>query len=483
MADSRLRLRLGVFVAAALTALAGLVILFGGTPGVFSSKAKYVVIYPEAPGVAVGTPVRKSGVRIGEVTALDLDENTGHVRASIAVDKKHLPRTGEDATISRGILNGDTSIDFLPRLDPDNPQAVLPRGEPIPPGSEIKGIAPVTARSLIGQAQAVLPSAQESLGQIVGTARRLEQAVPKIEKAADEFAGLARSGRDLVPELRQTNARVQDLLGQPDPLRDPATVQAMLRELIELMKTIKPAAEEIRALIKQNGPELNRTLVSVRQAADSTNDVLNPDNRKAVAATLKNLQAGSDDLTKTIRLVAILTDSADRTLKSMTARLDQSEKTFDNLNRITTPLAGNSDQIAKDVSELARNLNALSAQLGGGQGGSFGKILSDPSLYHNLNDSAANAARVLARLEKVAQDLQVFSDKIARKPEVLGAGGVVRPSTGLKESPTAPLPPSAPLPIAPTTGGPLPPAVTPFPPVSSFKPGLGNDLPPPRREN
>src|SRR5439155_20255755 len=128
-------------------------------------------------------------------------------------------RTGEDAIFTRGILNGDTSIDFLPRTDPDNPQATLPRGDPIPPGSAIAGVAPVTARSLLGQAQAVLPSAQESLGQIVGTSKRLEQAIPKLERAAEEFGGLSRSAREFVPELRQTNARVQDLLGQADPAR------------------------------------------------------------------------------------------------------------------------------------------------------------------------------------------------------------------------------------------------------------------------
>jgi ABC-type transporter Mla subunit MlaD len=314
----------------------------------------------------------------------------------------------------------------------------------------------------------VLPSAQESLGQIVGTTKRLEQAIPKMEKAADEFAALSRSGREFVPELRQTNSRVQDLLGQPDPAEQ-ANIRALLKELVELMK--------------KNGPELNRTLVAVRQAAENTNEVLNAENRKAFAASLKNIQAGSDDLTKTIRLIALLSDQADRTLKVLTARLEQSEKAIENLNRITTPLAANADQISKDLAEMTKNLNAIAGQLGGGQqGGSLGKVLTDPALYQNLSESAANAARLLARMERVAQDLQVFSDKIARKPEVLGAGGVVRPSSGLKESPTAPLPPSSPLPIAPTAGGPVaPPTVTPIPPVSSYKPA--NDLPPPRRDN
>jgi len=36
----------------------------------------------------------------------------------------------------------------------------------------------------------------------------------------------------------------------------------------------------------------------------------------------------------------------------------------------------------------------------------------------------------------VLRDVEIFADKIARHPEQLGLGGVLRPSSGLKESPT-----------------------------------------------
>ena len=104
--------------------------------------------------------------------------------------------------------------------------------------------------------------------------------------------------------------------------------------------------------------------------------------------------------------------------------------------------------------------------------GTLQRVLADPSLYNNLNESAASAARVLARAEKIARDLEVFSDKVARRPEVLGVGGAVRPSAGLKESPLAPTP----QPPPPTVG----PIAAPIPPVpggvTSFKPGAWEDL-------
>ena len=35
-------------------------------------------------------------------------------------------------------------------------------------------------------------------------------------------------------------------------------------------------------------------------------------------------------------------------------------------------------------------------------------------------------------------DFETFADKLARHPEALGIGGVVRPGTGLKDPPTPP---------------------------------------------
>ena len=43
--------------------------------------------------------------------------------------------------------------------------------------------------------------------------------------------------------------------------------------------------------------------------------------------------------------------------------------------------------------------------------------------------------RIMPRLDRVMQDVEVFADKIARHPESLGVRGAVSPSAGLKEAP------------------------------------------------
>jgi phospholipid/cholesterol/gamma-HCH transport system substrate-binding protein len=44
--------------------------------------------------------------------------------------------------------------------------------------------------------------------------------------------------------------------------------------------------------------------------------------------------------------------------------------------------------------------------------------------------------KILPRLDRILRDMEVFSDKLARHPELLGLRGAIVPSIGLKESPS-----------------------------------------------
>lgn len=495
MADRTAKLRLGGFVAAALAALTGLTVLFGGAPQVFSNRARYLVTFGEAPGVGPGIPVRKSGVRIGEVSALDLDPDTGQVRVTVQVDKKYLPRTNEDATIFRGLLSGDTSVDFVPKTGPDG-QPVSTRGDVIPPDSEIQGVTPINPNQLVRQASGVLPTAQESMARILASVERFERAVPRVEKAFDEMGALARSGREFVPEMRRTNEKVQELLAFADDPRDPqgqqVTLKQTLAEVRDFLRTARPLVEDLRRIVRENEKDIGGTMRAIRGTAEGLSDILNPDNRKVIAELLKNVQAASGDLPRVVQLLAGVLGEGDKVVRQFNARLAQLEgvlKSADTAFRgiesaiqgfgavggaggafgSINSAAGQLEKTLIDVRELLRVV--------GRADGTLQKVIYDPSLYNNLNDAAVSLSRTLMRAEKAAADLQVFADKIARRPEVIGVGGAVRPSAGLKESPAAPLPggPIAPTPIHPV-GQVVPSYRIPQPPAGSASPP--SDLPP-----
>ena len=527
MAERNMRVRLGAFVAVAVAAFAGMVITFGGAPKLFSTSTKYAVYFPEAPGITAGTPVRKSGVRIGQVTAVDIDDDTGRVRLTVEIEGKHLPRQSEEPAISRGLLSGDTTVDFVPKVDDKgNP---LVRGDPYPPGAEIVGLPPLNTQRLISQAQGTIPNAQEALNQFTSTVAKFERVGPKAEKAIDEIALFVKSAREVVPELRQTNLRIQEFIGAANGADDqPGNLKTLTKDVQDFVKALKPLIDDLRVVLKDNQEDLTKTLKAFRTLTERAGDLLSDPNRKAVAEVLqilqtaagdilsaenrklvgdilKNVKEGSDDLTKTIRLAAVLADRAEGTLKELNttlkaggdvfkeagttvkevnARVAQAKTILDNVEKATKPLADNieptlknvakaADELAKTVADARQVIGLLSKSEG-----TLGKVVNDPQLYNQLVDAAANLNRTLIRAEKIAKDLEVFADKVARKPETIGVGGALRPSTGLKESPYAPVPGSTPYPPPAAGGGgggprPIPPvhggADDPIPPVSSFK--------------
>ncbi|MFM8274015.1 MAG: MlaD family protein, partial [Gemmata sp.] len=478
MAERALRMRLGLFMGASLVALAGLVVLFGGAPRVFSNEAKYSVLFPEAPGIGAGTPMRKSGVRIGQVTALELDPVSGQVRVRVSVDRKYLPRNSEEPIITRGLLSGDTAIDFLPRLGPDGQP--VPRGEEWPPGSEIPGVQPITPRSFIGPASTALVNAQQSLERMTKAFEKLDRIgdlSPKMETAIDETTGLIKDIRAFIPELRNTNKKIQSLIGdgpvpprpvmpvaavdagppcaaplppglvlaaaQPAPAEEP-NLRALIRDAQDALRTIKPAVDDFRATMRRLEPEISGAVKGARQAFDNVNDVLSPENRKQFAELLKSLNAVSANVQKFATSLGGFLDTAEKTVKNIDARVTEAGQVVADVRAVTRPLAARSEGIVTNVAESAGQLNKLLTDIRGvlttfgKENGSIQKLITEPGVYQNLDAASGSLARVLARAEKISRDLEVFADKVARRPELIGIGGALKGSAGLKESPGAP---------------------------------------------
>jgi len=286
---------------------------------------------------------------------------------------------------------------------------------------------------------------------ILNSMQRVEAAVPKMERAFDEVAALARSGREFVPELRRTNEKVQSLINLDDPKDEQGGIRATLAEFREFVKAARPLVDDMRKLVKDNSENVTGTIKAVREASEGVNDLLNAENRKALSATIKNFEQSSGDLTKAVKLATITLDSADKTFRNINERvtttervLREAEKAFKSIEAATKPIAENSDAILKNVAGAADALSKSLVEvrtalvvLNRGEG-TFQRVLADPALYNNLNDSAAALNRTLQRADKIAQDLQVFSDKVARRPEIIGVGGALRPSAGLKDAPCAP---------------------------------------------
>jgi len=395
MNDSAFKFRIGVFVLGALVLLAVLVTMFSGLPSLFTSHYHYTVILPSASGVGPGTPVRRSGVRIGEVENLQLNDD-GKVQVGLLIERRYALRKNEIAILNRGLL-GDTTIDFVPVPATGQP----PDTALVEPGSTLEGKAQLEPTDL-------LPSTQEALSELGKAAKSFNAIAPDFDEAVKEVREFSKSTRALVPELSKTN--------------DEARIAT---------RNWGKLGERVDVLVQTQQEKLIKTLEDLDDTLNRIGRTFNDENTRNLNATLKNVRQASDSLDSITRNTDELLKESRKTMQRVDGSLTRTDEVLTNLQKTTKPMADRSDKIMKNLDESTDKLNEMMRVIGRSNG-TVAKLINDPDLYNNLNDVACMAARMMPRLDHMLRDFEVFADKVARHPESLGVGGVVRPGSGIK---------------------------------------------------
>jgi phospholipid/cholesterol/gamma-HCH transport system substrate-binding protein len=427
-----MRLGIGLFVLVALVLLGALVIMFGSLPSYFKRSNLYTIRFVDAPGVGPGTPVRRSGVRIGDVREVVLDDERGIVRVQVAIDPRFTIRRNEQPTLSIGLLGSDVSIDFVP--------VAAEEGQPVDrtvlePGSEVVGTRPANVNTLLNRASEVAPTAQDTLNEIRRSLQRLERMSPLTEETMREYRDLAKDLRRELPRLEDTNKEVQGLTKDlraalPKAQRDLDDFGAAARNWGKLGERLDVWAQSNLENVTKAIDNLNTVLTRVAS-------VFNEENQRYLMNILKNTSTASERFNNISRnLDAILEDS--RPLpKHMNDTLTRMDEAMNDLRKTFAPYTARSESTSRNLDESMAKLNRMLSDFSGlarvlDQDGTIQRLLKDPSLYNNLNDAACLVLRSMPRLERIMKDLETFADKLARHPELLGVRGAVRPSEGLK---------------------------------------------------
>jgi phospholipid/cholesterol/gamma-HCH transport system substrate-binding protein len=110
MDERVMQFRVGVMVLAALLVAVILALVFGGLPSPFRKTFTIQVKFSSAPGVSVGTPVRKSGIRIGEVSSVEFAADD-QVLVTLRIAANYQVRHDETCCLRSSLL-GDTWLEF-----------------------------------------------------------------------------------------------------------------------------------------------------------------------------------------------------------------------------------------------------------------------------------------------------------------------------------------------------------------------------------
>ncbi len=283
MTSKDIRFRVGLFVLGSLILLALLITAFSGFPTIFKQYHRYTIIFPEAPGVSSGTPVRRSGVRIGEVDSVKLDDDTGQVRVVISVERQHVLRHSDQAALVHGLLGGDTTIDFLPA----KPDGQPPDNTPIIPGEELQGAARTDVNRLLNQFSDVLPPAQDVLIEL----------------------------RKLAPDMRRTNDEIQVAARNWGRLGERADI-----------------------LLQTNQEKLVKTLDSLNDTVNRINTVFNDENQRNLSVTIKNVRAGTENLGNISKNTDEMLKESRQTLHRVNESITRTDDLLANLQQATKPM-------------------------------------------------------------------------------------------------------------------------------------------------
>src|ERR1700727_1420648 len=119
MNERVMQFRIGMFVIVAGLVLTMMIVWFGESPAVLRDQVYVKVRYSEAPGVLEGVPVRKSGIRIGEVFSISFDERPDQpdgVLVTLALERRYKLHEGASPRLTRSLI-GDVTIDMQPGTD------------------------------------------------------------------------------------------------------------------------------------------------------------------------------------------------------------------------------------------------------------------------------------------------------------------------------------------------------------------------------
>jgi virulence factor Mce-like protein len=453
MTEQGMRLRIGVFVLISLVLLITLVVLFGSFPSLFHWRHSYIATFPDAPHIVPGTPVRRCGVRIGEVERVELDDDNGGVRIHLLIDKRYLLRRNERPKLAQGLIGSDTSIEMV---------AVAGNGKPadrspLPPGSTLEGLTQANMSSLLSSASAIMPATQGAIDDARHIMQRFEQVIPLVEDTVREYRDLARATRQIVPELRRTNDDLRQLvhsvndtmpsLGKTsDEVRELAksvreTVPELRRTNAELQATVQSwgkVGDRVDGLIQANQERIARACDSLQNSLGRLGQVFNDENLKNFGAVLKNVRSGTDVLDSISHNTDEMLKDSRTAIHRISDSVEKADETMNNMQQATKPFADRSDRIMKNLDESTEKLNKTMTEvrelmrLASQEDGTLHRVIVDPGLYNHLDEAACLLVKLFPHFDRILCDFELFADKVARHPELIGVGGVVNPSTGIK---------------------------------------------------
>lgn len=339
----------GAMFALALVVLALGIMAVGEESRLFSSKAQYLVLFPNADGLRVGSPVKMAGVQIGTVTSISLPTApTEHgIEVVLGIDRAYVPRIREDSAAGMRILlylSGEKYVEV---------SAGSPQAELLPEGSRI----PLMEQNeLFAQGEAIA----ENLTDITVSLKNILEKLEEGEGVLGQMLTDPEFGKEGLASLRSTLDNLALVTGDLTRGRAPGySGEGVAGRLIY--------DEELAA-------RLDRLAVAIDGFAE-------------LAAALERREGA---------LGALLVEDgeAERALADLAAATGSLRRTAERVEQAEGLLgrllydADYSEKVARDLESTLGSLAAITGKIERGEG-TLGALLHDPTLYEGAEEVVA----------------------------------------------------------------------------------------------
>jgi paraquat-inducible protein B len=323
---------IGAFVLGACIVLVAGLVLWGGT-AMFTPRLRYVMFFENAvTGLQKGAPVQLRGVRVGQVTDVQVRWGTSLIAVYAELEPdllKGVPQGGVDPAIRAAIR--DRALRAQLRMQ-----------------SVVTGVLYIALDDFPGT-PIVLRGLDKAAPELPTVPTTIEVWTAKLEKIADSLAALPLD--ELARSMISTIDEARRILKSPEVARSLKSLDVALAESRDLVRHADGLVTNVNAQVGPLGSEARATLKSA-QAALAQVPALVEDVRRVVAKVDAHADPLLTSLQKTSDAAGVTLERAQVTLTGVDGALNQD-----------SPLGYELIKTLREVGELSRSLGSLADYL------------------------------------------------------------------------------------------------------------------------
>ena len=283
MSQSRIEIKVGIFVLLGLLLLGGLTLLFSRSTAFYKSYYELRLISANVGGIKPGAKVLMRGVQVGSVSSTKLNDGGKNVTIFFKVESQYKLYPDAKFEIETSGFLGDQFIAIYPTKDV---------GEPLANNSEVLAREPFNMQEAVAVATEMIMKISETttnLNAAVSDVRRLvltEQKLTTLGNSLDRIDTITAEAQTMMAQLssdaRDTMARLSGIVSN-----NAAPVATAVSNLNAFTAQLPPLANNVSSLVASNGAELSTAIKNLEVASVTlTNLMFDLQNGRGVAGRL-----------------------------------------------------------------------------------------------------------------------------------------------------------------------------------------------------